>query len=385
MIQLLNGRIETSNDPKGYVVQNVYIRDNKCFLNEQNVDITETIDCTNCYVLPGYVDEHIHGAINVDFSNCSVEEYKAVSIELAKHGVTSFVPTLTTLGKEETVKALDFLSTNAKELKGAQVIGIHMEGPYLNPIFCGAQDLSAMRHATISEIEQCINTSKGYLRLITLAPELVKNNEIFEHLLNKNIRINVGHSNATFDEADYILKKNNTCITHFLNGMRAFHQHEPSIFGASVLNDNYIEIICDGFHLVDSTVKVVKQIFGCDRIILISDSIPAAGLEDGRYHFSCFAEDVIVQDGDASLKDSKTRAGSTLFLDRAVKLFRKFTNCSLTESVKVSSRNSLKYLGFDNERGFIGDGMIADIVIVDNDFNVLFTVVNGKIVYRKNN
>ncbi|MGI6578982.1 MAG: N-acetylglucosamine-6-phosphate deacetylase [Saccharofermentanales bacterium] len=380
MLKLSGGKLVFSLGVRNI---DLYLDEGKCSFEEKKHQDYKFVDCEGLYVLPGFVDQHIHGAKSIDFSNCTIDQLSEISLLLASRGVTSFVPTLTTLNHENTLKALKIISENADLLPGARIAGIHMEGPYLNPVYAGAQNVGAMRSASISEIEEYIKASEEKLSLITLSPEIINDNDFLRFLKDKKIKVNIGHSGATFKQCNEALLAGAGCVTHFLNGMREFHQHEPSIFGASVLASNFIEIICDGYHLVPDTIRVVKQIFGSDRIILVSDSIPAAGLGDGEYQFDCFAEDVVIVNGDAQLKDSKVRAGSTLFMDTAFKNFIKYTECSLSECVQCTSLNSLKYLGLDNKKGELSEGNDADIVILDADFNVVYTIVNGIIVYSK--
>lgn len=366
-------------------VRDLYIDNGKCSFEVSSDAGCEILDCRNLFILPGFVDQHIHGAIRVDFSNCDIEQMFELSLLLASHGVTSFVPTLTTLKHSDTINSLKLIARGAHLMPGAKIIGIHMEGPYLNPEYAGAQDISAMRQASIPEMKEYIKAAEGYLCLITLAPELLPKNNFLEFLQGEHIKVNIGHSGSTFIQAKEAFKRGAGCVTHFLNGMRAFHQHEPSIMGASILGNNYVEIICDGHHLAPETVSIVDRLFGVDRVILVSDSIPAAGLEDGEYHFDCFAENVVIINGDAQLKFNKSRAGSTLFMDKAFQNYINFTGRNLSESIKCSSLNSLKYLGLDDKKGELEEGKDADIVVLDDKFNVVYTIVEGKIVFNKNN
>ena len=262
---------------------------------------------------------------------------------------------------------------------GAKPIGIHLEGPYLSKEYSGAQPAEYLKNPDISELESLYDISSGLIKLITLAPELNGAAGFIRYAVSKGIIISIGHSSATYNCCIEAISEGAKSVTHTLNAMRAFHQHEPSILGAAVLSDIYCEIICDGRHLHPQTVEFLIKIKGVDKVILVTDSLMAAGLPDGVYEgFTT----IIVENGDAKLLNG-VRAGSSLKAIDAVKNVIQFSGVDLNKAVSMITKNPAKLLGIDKEKGMIREGYDADIVLFDNKFEVKMTIVEGRIVYTR--
>ena len=378
MLKLTGGTLVS---PTIHQCHDLYITDGKMYQISQD-SVTSCLDCTGLFILPGFVDQHVHGAMGIDCSDCTADQLQALSIELARHGVTGFLPTLTTLPKQHTLAALRGIAQSAAQMPGAAILGIHLEGPCLNEEYRGAQDPRNLALPAAKDFKAYVEAAGGLLRLVTLAPELDGAEELICYLTDLGIRVSIGHSSATFDQAQAAFSTGVGGVTHTLNGMRGFHQHEPSIFGAAILSNAMVEIICDGFHLVPPTVAVMEQVFGIERLILVTDAIPAAGFPDGEYNFSCFGEPLIITNGDARLKITDSRAGSTLTMDRAFRNFQQFTGRSMAEASRCASQNPLEYLGMTG-RGKLADGMEADLTVLDHNQEVVYTIVGGRIVYAR--
>lgn len=350
------------------------------------LDMTEgeIMDVGNSYVLPGFIDNHTHAAIGIDTSGCTVQDLEEISLFYASKGVAGFLPTLTTNYKNKLLGSIKTITEYFyKQKNGARVLGIHMEGPCINKKYRGAQNAQAIVNPKIKDFKQYISQSQNTLKLVTIAPELPGALEAIDFLSGEGIALNLGHSDANFKTCLSAFERGIGCISHFLNGMRLFHQHEPSIMGAVFMGDNiYTEIICDGFHLVPDTVRVINKILGPERIILITDSILAAGWQDGQYETPCFAEPLIVKNGDTKLLYSKSRAGSTITMDRAFKNFVDFTGLSVEKAVQCVTVNPAKHLGIDHKTGSIELGKCASFTVLDADLNVTHTIVNGECVYK---
>lgn len=332
-------------------------------------------------MLPGFIDVHTHAAIGIDVNGCSVDELIKLSEYYASKGVTGYLPTTTTLSSQSTDNALRLIVSNVGN-QGSEILGIHMEGPFLNETYRGSQSAEYLRVPLTQDLEHYVEISNGLLRLVTLAPELPGAMEAIKYLHEQGIAVNIGHSDATFAQSEEAFNKGAGCVSHFLNGMRAFHQHEPSIIGNVFYRDDvYVELICDGFHLVPDTVRVVNKILGIDRIILITDSTIAAGLPDGQYESPAFTEPVVVKNGDAQLLYTKSRAGSTITLDRAFRNFISYTGVSLEHAVRCTSYNPAKHIGLDHKRGTLEPGKIASFTLLDKELNVTRTIINGKTAF----
>lgn len=351
--------------------------------NEPNISQSVIINADNDYVLPGFIDNHTHGAIGIDVSGCTTKELSKLSEFYASKGVSAFLPTLTTNSK---VNLLGFISTiteyTSKKTDGASILGIHMEGPCISEKYRGAQSAESIVYPRIKDFEDYISVSKNGIKMVTLAPELPGAMETIKFLHQSGIAINIGHSDASFSICMDAFDNGIGCISHFLNGMRGFHQHEPSIMGAVLFrNEIYTELICDGFHLTHDTVKVLNKTLGPERIILITDSIMAAGLPDGQYDTQCFSEPLVVKNGDTHLLYTGSRAGSTITLDQAFKKFIDFTRVSIETAAQCVTINPAIHLGLNDRMGSIEIGKLASFTFLDSDLNVARTIVKGKSAY----
>lgn len=351
--------------------------------NEPNISHSEIINADNDYVLPGFIDNHTHGAIGIDVSGCTLKELSELSEFYTSKGVAAFLPTLTTNFK---VKLLDSIATitehMSKKTNGALVLGIHMEGPCINEKYRGAQNAESIVYPRIKDFEDYISVSKNGIKLITLAPELPGAIDTIKFLHQSGIAVNIGHSDASFLTCLDAFDHGAGCISHFLNGMRGFHQHEPSIMGAVLFrNEIYTELICDGFHLAPDTVKVLNKALGPERIILITDSIMAAGWPDGQYDTQCVSEPIVIKNGDTHLLYTGSRAGSTITLDQAFKKFIDFTRVSIETAAQCVTINPAIHLGLNDRMGSIEIGKLASFTFLDSDLNVARTIVKGKSAY----
>lgn len=257
-----------------------------------------------------------------------------------------------------------------------------MEGPCINTKYRGAQNEDSIVLPNITDFKDYISQSNNMIKLITLAPELHNALATVKFLSNAGIAINLGHSDATFDISMKSFDMGIGCVSHFLNGMRCFHQHEPSIMGAVLMHNTvYSELICDGFHLAPSTVRILSKVLGSNRIILVTDSILAAELEDGTYSTQSFDEPLIVNKGDTQLAYSKSRAGSTITLDKAFKNYMDFAVQSVEEAVQCVTINPASHLGMGSSIGSIEIGKKASFTILDINYKVSHTIINGKVAY----
>ncbi len=315
-------------------------------------------------LMPAFIDVHTHGAVGVDFLDD--EDWEKVEEFFHSQGVVTFFPTSVSTSFDRMV---DFLERAERKGKLA-----HLEGPYISLEKKGAQNPEFIRKPTDEEIDELLKY--GSLRTITLAPEVVEPS-IVEKLESSGIRVSLGHSNATYEEAMRGYRAGARRITHFPNALRSLHHREIGISGAGLLHDFYLEIISDGIHVSPKMVELIFKIKGCDRIILITDSISATGLEDGEYELGGLK--VFVEDGIARLEDG-TLAGSTLTFSRAVKNFGEFTGADLRCLSKVSSYNAALHMGLE-EKGRISEGFDADLVILDFDLNVLEVYSSGERVF----
>ncbi len=347
---------------------------------EINVD-DKVIDANNMYLLPGFIDVHTHGAINIDINHLkTVDEVDDLSLFFASHGTTSFLSSIMSDSIDNTKKVIKILRQSIeKKTLGASLLAIHLEGPFISKEYKGAMDERFLCDGDNILLEQYIKLSNNNIKYITVAPEVNNVNELIKKYSDQ-IVFSIGHSGATYEKCMSAINNGATSITHMYNAMKLFHQHYPSVVGAALESDVYCEAICDGFHLVPATIRLLLKVKGIDKIVLITDSMMAAGLKEGVYKLG--PNTVSVKNGDAKLLNG-VRAGSTLTLDVALKNIIKFTNKPIEELIPLFTTNPAKMLNIFDRKGSISINKDADLILLNKDLQVEKTIVNGKIVFDK--
>lgn len=341
------------------------------------------INATGKKVLPGLIDIHIHGGGGGDTMDDDPTSIEKITKTHARYGTTGLC--LTTVSSEymDLIKALERINefNRKEELNGSKVLGAHIEGPMLNKECCGAhrkQFLIKSSKDLMKVIE--VYADNKIIKLITLAPELICDQSIYDILMNKNITISIGHSNASFDVIIEALKNGAKSFTHFFNAMKKFHHREPNFLGAIAKDSaSFVEIIADGILVHPACFEILYKIVGPDRIVLITDALKPTGTNTvGPFKFS--GRSLLVNKDHCVLPDG-TIWGSVLTMNNALKNFYNNTSCSLAEAIKMSSLNPAKLLGLHHRKGSLKKGKDADIILIDKDFNVEMTIVEGKIVF----
>lgn len=342
---------------------------------------TDVIDAQGGFVLPGFINEHIHGCAGVDTMDGTVEAIRTMQRVLPKTGVTSFLPTTMTMSRDAITQALDAIRQAMMEpAAGAQVVGAHMEGPFISPVYKGAQ---AADHITAPDFSW-LQPYTDLVKIVTIAPEMMDDDAFLRACEKAHIIISLGHSNATYEEAIKTLTSYPYChITHLYNAMSPFHHRKPGLVGAALLDTKArCELICDNLHVHPAAQKLAYTMKGADGIILITDSMRAALLPDGTSELG--GQTVYVQNGEARLADG-TLAGSTAAMNDVALHFLVNTGATLPEIAQMTAENPAKDLGIFDRVGSLEAGKQADIVVVDsNDFHVKQTVIAGDLVYSEN-
>lgn len=334
-------------------------------------------------VMPGFIDVHTHGGGGMDVNHIqSVEDVDKLSLFYASHGVTSVQLSLVTDTEENMTRLCRILGEAAeKELSGAELTGIHLEGPFLSDEYKGSMPASLIVDPDPELFQRYYDAAKGHIGYITLAPERNGAMDFISLLRSKGVVVSMGHSSAEYETALEAIGRGVTSSTHTFNAMKLFHMHRPAISGAALESDDvYAEIISDGFHLHPGAVRLILKTKGLEKVVAITDSIMAAGLPDGEY--SLGVNDVVVVNGDAKLHNG-VRAGSTLTLDKAFRNLMAFTGKGPEELWHILSGNQAKMLGL-GDRGEIAVGKRGDFVVLDKDYEVAETIKKGKTVYRRN-
>lgn len=341
----------------------------------------DAVDASEWVLTPGLLDIHIHGAFGIDIMSASTDELVALTQKLPQFGVTGFFPTTVAATGDRILGAIRNVRQAAeKHEPGTAIDGIHIEGPFVSHEKKGAFDPAMLRDPDCAEYDRFAEAAKGLKLRITAAPELNGACAFYRHVHEKGGLVTIGHTNATKEIALKGLDAGATCFTHLFNAMSGLHHREPGVAGAALLSDAYVELICDGMHVVPDMVDLVFRVKDHDKMVLISDAILAAGLGDGDYNFWNFH--ITVKDGLAR-EDSGTIAGSTLTMIHAVSNVQKFAGLGFAQAVKCASLIPARAVGLDGELGSITPGKRADLLVLGKDHELLKTYCRGREVYSR--
>jgi len=345
-------------------------------------DGAKVYDAEGKKVVPGFLDIHTHGAVGVDVNAATAEELGKIGHFMATQGTTSWLCSVLTDTKEQTLWCIDEFKKHKKmESDGADLLGIHLEGPFLAKEFKGAMPEHLLRDADVELLKEYQKAAEGNIRYLTVSPEIEGIVDAIPAIRDLGIVVAIGHSGADYDTSMKAIENGAASCTHIFNAMKLLHQHFPAIMGAAMESDIYCEAICDGRHLHPGVVRLLIKTKGLDRVVAITDSIMAAGLPDGNYKLG--VNDVVVVDGDAKLASNGVRAGSTLTTGQALKNIMKFTGRPIEEVLQLLTVNPAKLIGVFDKKGSIADGKDADLVILDEENNVADTFVRGRQVRRE--
>lgn len=327
------------------------------------------------YLIPGFIDLQINGAFGYDFTTDG-GGVMAISESLPQFGVTAFLPTIITSPFENYPIRLREIGTASREAGGARPLGVHLEGPYLNPARVGAHSPEWLRPINLPEIRGWAFPS--IVRLVTLAPELPGALEAIHYLQQRGIVVSAGHSEATFAEAMAAFEAGVGWGTHLFNAMSSLHHRAPGLAGALLTSPIPCGLIADGIHVHPTMVKLAYQVKGAQGITLVTDAMAALGMSPGAYRLA--GHEVEVSASRTQLADG-TLAGSLLSMDAAVRNMLAFSGCTLAEAVNMASHLPASLLGL-NHKGLIAAGCDADLVILDNTLHVTRTFVAGRCVFE---
>jgi len=358
-------------------IRNIMSNNDFLLYKKDHKEETQIIDAKGNYVSPGFIDIHIHGSGGYDTMDATAEALKIISTTIARNGVTGYLPTTMTMDTISIYKALDAVRDEMKiEPKGAKILGVHMEGPFINEKYKGAQQADSI-------IKPDYDIIKGYLdiiKIITLAPEKDENHNFIKKVKsNSKITLSVGHSDANYDEAMKSIEDGVTHATHTFNAMTPLNHREPGIVGAIFKSDITCELIADLIHVHPAIFNILINAKHKDKIVLITDSMRAGCMKSGNYELG--GQKVIVKNGAARLQNG-TLAGSVLTLNKAILNMLRNSDLEIYEVVAMATIIPAKIINIDKEKGSLEVGCFADITIFNDDIDVFTTIVEGKIVYE---
>lgn len=366
---------------KGLVKTDIAFEDGK-IVAIGKLDDVEPIFDTDGVVLPGFIDEHIHGAGGADAMDGTEQALQTISEYVAKEGTTGFLATTMTQSPENIGKALKNVKTVREkgEYKGAEVLGVHLEGPFISPKHVGAQPLEYVAKPAPETFDKYNEISGGNIKVVTLAPEVEGGLDLVKHLAKIGVVASIGHTGAKFSDVEAAVAAGATNVTHTYNAQTPLHHREAGVVGAAMLIDELnCEMICDTIHVSVPAIKIFVKNKPHDKFTLITDAMRAKGMPDGLSELG--GQQVFVKNGEARLSDG-TLAGSVLKMNVAVKNLVEKVGVSFTDTVDFASANPAKNLGLYDERGSIEVGKRADFAVMDKDYNILYTVIGGKVVYK---
>jgi N-acetylglucosamine-6-phosphate deacetylase len=387
-LKIFNGRIITPNR-----IMNggaILVTDGKITaVSEHDIEAPEAvvIDAGGKYISPGFMDIHVHGGGGHDFMDNTVEAFLEIARIHACHGTTSMLPTTLTSSKSDLLETLKVYEiAEERNINGSQFIGMHLEGPYLAPAQCGAQDPRYIRNPDPEEYKEIIAASASIKRW-SAAPELKGAIEFGRYITARGILASIAHTDAIYEEVLTAFENGYTLVTHLYSAMsgvtrRNAFRYAGVIESAFLIDELDVEIIADGIHLPPPLLKLVYKIKGAEKTALITDAMRAAGMPPGESVLGSLKNGlkVIVEDDVAKLPDRTSFAGSVATMDRAVRTMMNAADVPFIEAVRMATTTPANIMKVEN-KGSLAAGKDADIIIFDDDINVQLTMIQGKIVY----
>ncbi len=338
---------------------------------------SEMLDFGDHYVAPGLIDLHLHGAMGRDVMDGSVAGLEEIAAYQVRNGVTGFVATTLAAPLPGIRDAVAGVRAALSKPLPSEILGLHLEGPFLSFEKKGAQNPEFIRPIDRDALDAVVEVCGGLRTMITVAPEIGDNLSFIPALREAGLLVSIGHSAAAYEMAMASVERGVSHATHLYNAMSGFLPREPGVVGAVLDSDGVTaELIADGIHVHPAALRMAIRKKGIGRICLITDSLNAAGLGEGEYRVGGL--EVVVGNGQARLKESGALAGSVLTLSRAVRNTIEWTGISVSEAVNMASLNPARVLGLDGQVGSIDLGKLANLAVFDGDFNVVATILRGR-------
>ncbi|MDP5272951.1 N-acetylglucosamine-6-phosphate deacetylase [Chengkuizengella axinellae] len=339
-----------------------------------------SVNAGGAWLIPGFVDVHVHGGNGYDFMDATEESLLGISKFHAQHGTTSMLATTVTSSKDNIEKVLKSVASFQEEIQPfAQVIGVHLEGPFISPNMPGAQNPNYIVPPNVNWMKEWTEIYPNIVKILTLAPEADHAIEVIEYSLSQGIVIACGHSDGTYEEILRATEAGLTHSVHMYNAMRGFHHREPGVAGNILVNEGLsTEIIADGEHVHPVSIQLLTKLKNKDNLLLITDAMSAAGLGDGTYNLGGL--EVVMKDNVARLKEGGNLAGSSLTMIEGFKYMVNTVGLSVSEASKLASYNPAKLLGLEYEVGSIREGYQADLLLLTKDLEIEKVWKRGELI-----
>lgn len=338
------------------------------------------VSARDATIVPGFVDVHVHGAGGHDVMSSTEEALTTIASTVARKGTTSIVATTVTAPPDETRRCLEGISryilspTNCRADVAAEIIGIHLEGPFISPARRGVHPAGAIAKPSTTLLDRYLEAAAGTVKILTLAPEIPGALELVERGYAKGLVVALGHTDATYEQAHTAIFRGARHAVHVFNAMRPFSHRETGVLGAVLTDPNVTaEIIADGIHVDDPAIRLLLAAKGTDLVLLVSDGTAATGMRDGSYRLGTF--DVTVSDGVCRNREGKL-AGSTLTLDRAVQHMVRL-GVPLIEAVRMATYNGARRIGMEARKGVLAPGADADLILLTPELKVANVFTRG--------
>lgn len=358
-------------------------------LRAESLREAEVVELRGDLLVPGFIDLQVNGGSGRDFLEGTEEAVvEAASFHL-QHGTTSLLPTLITAPHAELLNAVEAIRRfrfghGFEKERLPEIIGIHLEGPYISQERKGVHPREWIRSPSLAELRQYQKASGGLLKLMTLAPEVPGSRELIRELKATGIIPSMGHTNATYDEAMAGILAGISFATHVFNAMRGFHHREPGAVGAVLDSSVAAGFVADGFHLHEAALRLLYRVKGVEDLILVTDAVSLAGVEAEKARereYRLGSRRIILRDGKAVALDG-TLAGPTLTMEVALQNLVRFLRCPFKEAVQMATLNPARLLGIEARKGRLAPGCDADLVVLDERLEVKDVWVRGKRVKR---
>lgn len=371
-MRIINGRVF---DGRGFEQRDILINDGLFVDKGAYIDDGISIDAAGQIVAPGLIDLHFHGCMGHDFCNASDESLAAIAGYEASQGITAICPATMTFPEDILAPVMDTAARFKPNPTQAALVGINMEGPFISPHKVGAQNPAYVQTADLDMVKRLSERSGGLVKLVDVAPEEPGNLEFIGQAAGK-VRVSIAHTCCSYREASEAFAAGARHMTHLFNAMPGLHHRQPGPIAAAADRDDVTcELICDGVHVDASMVRLTFKLFGADRMILISDTVEACGLKDGKYHLG--GQEIFVKGNRATLADG-TLAGGATNLARCLAVAVNQMSIPLADALKAATINPARALGIDGERGSIEPGKVADCILLDGDAKVTKVILRGK-------